>query len=403
MERYAEWDKNPHTGGHGAMKSDDDAAGVRESIRYLHRDHLGSVRAVTDADGTVVARAAYDPFDGRRPPDGAREADGAERAAATGDAALDPARGFTGHEQLDRLGRVHVGGRVHDPRLGRFLSPDPVVGNPGSSQCWHACSYAGNCPMSFTDPTGLIRAPMPWEHDMCAGGTRCRNLNGGGGGGFGSGTARVEGSRSYVYAGVSTFFFPSRGWGFDGDRRDGSDVVTIAYFFSGSVPTFTDVAVPAEKQPGDRPIQIEVGDVAGTVVDFIPIVGDAKAFYEAYNDPTPINVTVGVIGVFGPVGDAAGKALKAAHAAYKSQKAAMDYATVIGRTDDLKDATKLRKGKRSLLERLPNQGSRKANWKQNSGVLRQEMRRGKPIRDVSPENEKGAFSTRNDIYWTNAV
>ncbi len=59
------------------------------------------------------------------------------------------------------------------------------------------------------------------------------------------------------------------------------------------------------------PIQIEVGDVVGTVVDFIPIVGDAKAFYEAYKDPTPINVTVAIIGVFGPLGDAAGKALKA--------------------------------------------------------------------------------------------
>ena len=166
-----------------------------ESIRYLHRDHLGSVRAVTDADGTMVARAAYDPFGGRRLPDGTRVADGAERAAAAGDAALDQARGFTGHEQLDRLGLVHVGGRVHDPRLGRFLSPDPVVGDPGSSQSWHPYSYVDNSPMSFTDPTGLVRAPMPWEHDMCAGGTRCRNLNGGGGG-FASGTARVEGSLS---------------------------------------------------------------------------------------------------------------------------------------------------------------------------------------------------------------
>jgi hypothetical protein len=62
--------------------------------------------------------------------------------------------------------------------------------------------------------------------------------------------------------------------------------------------------------------------------------------------------------------------------------------TVIGRVDDLKN---LGSGERSLIDRLPNQGSPKANWKQNSGVLRQEMGRGLPIRDASPGNTKGQF------------
>jgi len=62
--------------------------------------------------------------------------------------------------------------------------------------------------------------------------------------------------------------------------------------------------------------------------------------------------------------------------------------TVIGRTKDLKN---LRAGERSLLDRLPNQGSPKANWKQNSGVLREEMRRGQPIRDASPGDVRGPF------------
>ncbi len=220
-----------------------------------------------------------------------------------------------------RTVREQAGGRVYDPRLGRFLSPDPVVGDPGSSQSWHAYSYVGNIPMSFTDPTGLIRAPMPWERDMCSQVSGCLNLSGGGGGGgFGTGTALVRGSLSYMHWGVATFFFPSWSWGFDG--AEGYNVVSIAFFISGTVPTLTEVAVPAVKRPGDRPIQIEFDDVVGTVVDFIPIVGDAKAFYEAYKDPTPINVTAAVIVVFGPVGDAAGKALKAAHAVYKSQRAA---------------------------------------------------------------------------------
>jgi hypothetical protein len=61
---------------------------------------------------------------------------------------------------------------------------------------------------------------------------------------------------------------------------------------------------------------------------------------------------------------------------------------VIGRSDDLSN---LRSGERSLMGRLPNQGSPRANWKQNSGILRQEMRRGLPIRDASPGNNGGIF------------
>ena len=33
------------------------------------------------------------------------------------------------HEHLDRTGLIHRGGRVYDPTLGRFLSPDPLVGD----------------------------------------------------------------------------------------------------------------------------------------------------------------------------------------------------------------------------------------------------------------------------------
>ena len=41
---------------------------------------------------------------------------------------------------------------------------------------------------------------------------------------------------------------------------------------------------------------------------------------------------------------------------------------------------------RDLLDRLPDQGNPKANWKQNSGVLRQEVRKGQPIRDASVDS-----------------
>jgi hypothetical protein len=73
----------------------------------------------------------------------------------------------------------------------------------------------------------------------------------------------------------------------------------------------------------------------------------------------------------------------------RGQLARKGITTVIGRIDDLKNLGPVLK---SLLDRLPkNLGSPKANWKQNAGVLREEMRRGEPILDVSPGNTKGPF------------
>jgi len=54
---------------------------------------------------------------------------------------------------------------------------------------------------------------------------------------------------------------------------------------------------------------------------------------------------------------------------------------VIGKMQDLKNvgANEYR-----VADMLPNQGSPKANWKQNAGVLRTIMHFGRPIRDASP-------------------
>lgn len=62
--------------------------------------------------------------------------------------------------------------------------------------------------------------------------------------------------------------------------------------------------------------------------------------------------------------------------------------TVIGRVKDLK---RLKANEQSLLKKLPDKGSPKANWKQNSGVLRQEMAKGRPIKDKSPGDKAGKF------------
>lgn len=53
---------------------------------------------------------------------------------------------------------------------------------------------------------------------------------------------------------------------------------------------------------------------------------------------------------------------------------------MIGKVADLKN---IAPGERTLLDRLPNLGSPKANWYQNSSVLRQEMSLRRPLRDAT--------------------
>ena len=64
------------------------------------------------------------------------------------------ARGYTDHEMLDAVALIHMNGRVYEPLLGRFLSPDPVVAEPWSTQGWSRYAYVTNDPLRYTAPTG---------------------------------------------------------------------------------------------------------------------------------------------------------------------------------------------------------------------------------------------------------
>jgi RHS repeat-associated protein len=110
-------------------------------FRYLHRDHLGSVVATTDAAGVVKHRFEFEPFGTRW------------RTVGTG--IDDTERGFTGHEHLDSVDLVHMNGRVQDPLLGRFISADPIVQAPYNGQSLNRYSYVWNNPLTFADPTGF--------------------------------------------------------------------------------------------------------------------------------------------------------------------------------------------------------------------------------------------------------
>ncbi|HOT15857.1 MAG TPA: RHS repeat-associated core domain-containing protein [Bacteroidales bacterium] len=112
---------------------------------YCLRDHLGSLQyVVNEAGTTVLEEYSYDAWGCRRDPVTWKP------AAIT----ANTARGFTGHEHIDLFELVNMDGRVYDPRLGRFMSPDPYVQAPFNSQSYNRYSYCLNNPLSFTDPSG---------------------------------------------------------------------------------------------------------------------------------------------------------------------------------------------------------------------------------------------------------
>ena len=53
-------------------------------------------------------------------------------------------RGYTGHEMLSEFDIINMNGRLYDPVLGRFLSPDNYVQASESSQSFNRYSYCMN-------------------------------------------------------------------------------------------------------------------------------------------------------------------------------------------------------------------------------------------------------------------
>lgn len=141
-----------------------DGSDTDAKIGFVHRDRLGSVVTITDANGNVVDNKSYDPFG--KPRKGTFEL--AEPATLAGIAQLDgfsasgdgvdlhTRRGFTDHEHLDDAELIHMNGRVYDYNLGRFLSVDPFIQEPGNSQSMNPYSYVLNNPLAGTDPSGYV-------------------------------------------------------------------------------------------------------------------------------------------------------------------------------------------------------------------------------------------------------
>ncbi|NND65057.1 MAG: hypothetical protein HKM24_03735, partial [Gammaproteobacteria bacterium] len=138
--------------GPGASGGTGPTTSVTENTRYLHHDHLGSVDAITDAEGNVLEQQSFDAFGAKRNADW-RVDSGFDLLTAGTETTRD---GFTSHDQIDAVGLVHMGGRMYDPITARFVSADPNIPHAGDSQSYNRMSYVENSPMSRVDPSGFV-------------------------------------------------------------------------------------------------------------------------------------------------------------------------------------------------------------------------------------------------------
>lgn len=127
--------------------------------QYLLTDAQGSTSAVLTEWGEPVntnASMSFDPFGARRDTTSGQLMPWSP--SLQGDLDASTHHGYTGHEQVDKVGIIHMNGRIYDPSLGRFLQADPFVQDTTNSQSLNRYSYVLNNPMAFTDPTGY------WGH-----------------------------------------------------------------------------------------------------------------------------------------------------------------------------------------------------------------------------------------------
>lgn len=100
---------------------------------YYLFDGLGSVVALTDANGSVANRYAYDPY-------------GNAIASGTSGSVVNPWR-FAGGHYDSGTGLYKFGIRYYDSGAGRWTQQDPDPGQP-------LYAYAGDNPVNFVDPSG---------------------------------------------------------------------------------------------------------------------------------------------------------------------------------------------------------------------------------------------------------
>ena len=334
------------------------AGALNGQLYYFYQDGSGSTSHLADSNGVLKEWYRYDlqgnPFfyNGN---------DQQINNSAFGVRHL-----FTGQQWYSEVGLYDLRNRFYSPDIGRFLQPDPI-GHRGGSNLYRYCR---NNPVTKWDPSGL---QVPTNADP--GGVATAD--------------RVWVPGDPVPGDISrTGFLPGDfGWGgipFDLEPLlpdslfRGSREVAGAQLHAPESPSVEHP--PPSSVPPQNPAQPSIDPLhATTTAEFIALGNMIE--HGNTMDTTP---------VFDPISLASVAVAGRAALAVVAREAAQAERLVIGRGADLAKPGTLKAGDRALSwpSKMPNA---QAEWKINSGLLRQEMQRGVPIRDASPGDTGGIF------------
>jgi RHS repeat-associated protein len=111
----------------------------------------GSIEIITDQARAKKMDIGYDAWGNRRDP--------LTWALIKNQGTYFIDRGYTGHEHIDKMSVINMNGRMYDPAIGMFMSPDNFVQNSGLSINYNRYSYCLNNPLKYIDPSGMNYYP----------------------------------------------------------------------------------------------------------------------------------------------------------------------------------------------------------------------------------------------------
>jgi len=147
---YFEWSPSGKTtlrvqaGSTTTMKKYYYAGGTRVAERkgttlyWLLSDHLGSTSITATSSGSKTAELRYKAWGETRYTYGTTQT----------------TIRYTGQREESSLGLYWYASRWYSPGLGRFVSPDTIIPQPGNPQAWDRYAYTYSNPVRYVDPSG---------------------------------------------------------------------------------------------------------------------------------------------------------------------------------------------------------------------------------------------------------
>lgn len=112
---------------------------------WLHTNHLGNSRAMTDANGNLSYKGQFDLY-----------GQPLNEWSSSGNTDLNSKK-FTGYERDAATGLDYAGARMYNSTRGRFMKADPIglkAADMKKPESLNLYSYVRNDPVNFVDPSG---------------------------------------------------------------------------------------------------------------------------------------------------------------------------------------------------------------------------------------------------------